>query len=290
MLKIAFIINPISGKGKGNQIPDLIEKYLDKSKFNHTIVFTQYGGHGKELATKFVHENYNIVVAVGGDGTMSEVASGIANTNTALAIIPLGSGNGLARFHGYSLNPKIAIKQLNRGKFYTSDYGIIDDTQTFFCTCGIGYDAYISQCFAQQSNRGLKTYLKIIFKTFFSYKPLTYKLLGDKFKYEGEAFLITFANANQWGNNAYVAPEAVIDDGLMDISILTEFPKWKIPVLAYQLFTKKVHKSRYVKTYRTKSVIVTREEAGPFHFDGESFPREKTIKIELINNKLKIFK
>lgn len=290
MLKIAFIINPISGKGKGNLVPNLIEKYLDKSRFNSEIVFTQYGGHGKELASSFVQQNYDIVVAVGGDGTMNEVASSVANTNTALAIIPLGSGNGLARFHGYSLNPKKAIQQLNQGKFYTSDYGVIDGNQDFFCTCGIGYDAFVSQRFAEQSSRGLKTYLKVIFKSFFSYKPLIYKLSGDKFNCEEKAFLITFANANQWGNNAYVDPDAVIDDGLMEISILTEFPKWEIPILVYQLFTKKINKNPYVKIYQTNSVTVSREESGPFHFDGESFPKEKEIKIEIIHNKLKIFK
>lgn len=285
--KIAFIINPISGTHNKNNLPDLIHNELDNNQFESEIVFTQRRGHGRELSAEFVSKNFDAVVAVGGDGTVNEVARGLIHTNTALGIIPVGSGNGLARHLSVPLNSKQAIHQLNHSEIIGMDYGLVND-QPFFCTCGTGFDAYVSTEFAKSKNRGVMTYIEKMITGYFNYKSQNYRLVGDGIDLKDKAFVITFANASQWGNNAYIAPQASVQDGMLDISIMSNFPIIAIPSIALQLFTKTIDKDLFVTTLRTNEITLYRDEPGPFHFDGEPYEEGKEVKIRIIADGLSV--
>lgn len=285
--KIAFIINPFSGTGKKEDLPKLILQGLDKTVFETEIVFTKYRGHGTELAKEFVDKNFRFVVAVGGDGTVNEIARSLIHTNVTLGIIPIGSGNGLARHLGIPMNIKKAIQQLNESESVFMDYGLVND-HPFFCTCGTGFDAYVSTEFAKGKKRGVMSYIEKIITGYFNYKSQNYLLKGDGIDLKAKAFVLTFANASQWGNNAYIAPQASVQDGKIDISIMSNFPIIAIPTLALQLFAKTIDKDLFMTTLRAKDITLTREESGPFHYDGEPYSEGTTIQIKTIQDGLKV--
>lgn len=287
MKNIAFIINPISGSSNKRKLPKQIEKELDHSRWLENIVFTEYAGHATELARQYAQMGFDAVVAVGGDGTVNEVATGLRDTHTALGIIPTGSGNGLARHLGISLRVSRAIEQINRGEIILADYGLVNE-QPFFCTCGIGFDALIADQFASAGSRGMKTYMQNILKDLFTYQPETYILHGEGIDMSPQAFLVTFANANQWGNDAFIAPKASIQDGKMDIAILSKFPLIAAPSLAFGLFTKCIDHDAFMNTIQTKEIYVTREKAGPLHVDGEPLQMPQELHIRIVEDGLRV--
>lgn len=284
---IAFIVNPNSGTGNKQETIKLIEKLVDSNQFIAEIHQTRYSGHGRELAMEFARQNYYAVVAVGGDGTVNEIASSLTHTNTALGIIPVGSGNGLARHLGIPLAVKTAIEHINHSEEIYIDYGMVND-QPFFCTCGTGFDAYVSTEFAKGKQRGVMSYLEKVITGYFNYKPIKYQLEGEKVDLKGKAFVLTFANASQWGNNAFIAPQASVQDGMLDVSILSQFPIIAIPSLALQLFTKTIDKDFFMTTLRTKEIVLTRESDGPFHYDGEPYEEGREIRIRAVCDGLKV--
>lgn len=285
--KIAFIINPVSGNNPKKDFPKIITEHLDDSIFDVETVFTEYRFHGRTLTEQFVKAGYYAVVAVGGDGTVNEVARSLRHTHTALGIIPAGSGNGLARHLKIPMNVKKAVEHLNHAEPILMDYGLVNE-QPFFCTCGTGFDAYVSTEFAKGKHRGIRTYLENIIKGFFKYKPEHYHLQGDGIDLKVKAFILTFANASQWGNNAYIAPQASVQDGKMDISILSNLPLISIPSLAIQLFTKTIDKDFLMTTLRTESVKLYRNAPGPFHYDGEPYEEGKKITIKMVPDGLRV--
>jgi len=285
--KIAFIVNPKSGTGKKKELPRLIQKELDLSVFDFQVEYTQYRGHGTQLTTEFVEKGFDIVVAVGGDGTVNEVARALTHTNASLGIVPSGSGNGLARHLNIPMNMKKAIQQLNHSEPILMDYGLVND-QPFFCTCGTGFDAYVSTQFAKSKRRGVMRYVEKIITGYFSYKSQNYHLLGNEIDLKAKAFVLTFANASQWGNNAYIAPQASVQDGKIDISIMSNFPVIAIPTLALQLFAKTIDKDLFMTTLRADSITLHREESGPFHFDGEPYEEGTVIQVKTIPDGLRV--
>ena len=228
--KIVFIMNPISGTMNKAAIPSLIERYLNHDCFDYEIVQTAYAGHAVELATKAKDEGIDIVVAIGGDGTVNEVARAVVHSNTALGIIPCGSGNGLARHLMLPMNVAKAIQIINEGEIHLLDYGIIND-HPFFCTCGMGFDAFISHKFAEAGKRGPITYVENVLKGGLQYKPETYEIRDEHGTTRLKAFLISCANASQYGNNAYIAPQASMSDGLMDIVVMS-YTSQMLPTIA----------------------------------------------------------
>jgi YegS/Rv2252/BmrU family lipid kinase len=284
---IAFIINPFSGTEKKRDIPALIQGGLDTKIFEPEIVFTAHRGHGTELAKEFVTKGFPIVVAVGGDGTVNEIGQSLIHTNTALGIIPIGSGNGLARHLGIPMNMQKAIKQLNHSEPILMDYGLVNE-RPFFCTCGTGFDAYVSTEFAKGKKRGIMSYIEKVITGYFTYKSQNYHLQGEGIDLNTKAFVITFANASQWGNNAYIAPQASVQDGKLDISIMSSFPIIAIPGLALQLFAKTIDKDLFMTTLRSRDIALIREESGPFHYDGEPYVEGKEILIKTIADGLRV--
>lgn len=202
---IVFILNPISGTHAKDEIPGIIAKTIDKEKFDYQVKLTEYAGHAADITRQCVADGTDIVVAVGGDGTVNEVARSLVHSSTALGIIPCGSGNGLARHLCLPMDIVKAIKIINHCKIEQLDYGVINGLP-FFCTCGMGFDAFISQKFASAKKRGPITYVENVLKEGLKYRPETYTVEDETGTKKYKAFLIACANASQYGNNAYIAP------------------------------------------------------------------------------------
>ena len=282
MKTITFIVNPISGRSKKARIPSLVNSRLDKTLFEPEIIYTEYAGHAAEIAAECAKRGRDVVVAVGGDGTVNEVAGALIHTDTALAIIPCGSGNGLARHLQIPLTAPEAIDIINKNTVHTLDYGKLND-KPFFCTCGVGFDAFLSQKFAEAGKRGFVTYLEKSLTDGLRYKPETYSLqVDDDDSHPQDAFVIACANASQYGNNAMIAPQASMKDGLLDIVIIEPFHMIESGQVAWQLFQGTLKKNSHVKTFHAKKLHISRKEDGPVHCDGEPFITNKDVDIEIV--------
>lgn len=287
MKNIAFIVNPVSGPKTKNRITKLIRELLNKELFSPTVVVTEYAGHATQLAQQFALEGYYAVIAVGGDGTINEVGKGLCGTNTALGIIPNGSGNGFARHLEISTRMNRAVEMLNNSEVISVDYCTVNDIP-FFSTFGVGFDALVAQDFSNTS-RGLKGYIESILKDIFQYKPEQYHLQGEWIDLTTSAFLINFANASQWGYDACIAPKASLQDGWMDVAIVSEFPLTKAPELAWQLFTKSIDENHYMHTIRAKEIMLEREnDSSPVHIDGTPTQMAKDLHIKIVEDGLKV--
>lgn len=287
--RIVFIINPISGIFHKDKIPALIRKHLDAERFSPEIVFTQYAGHATQLAADYAAKGYDCVVAVGGDGTVHEVATGVRHTQTALGIIPTGSGNGLARHLHVSLNVSRAIKQLNRATVSVIDYGLVNG-KPFFCTCGVGFDAYISAEFSKMKTRGFFSYLRTIVKNFFVYKPFVCDVVSDESSCVVEtAFLLTVANASQWGNAAHIAPRASVKDGLFDVVVLRKTRLFPALGLAVRLYARRIGNGRYIRTWKTRELLVHSAADMPLHLDGDPFEPVREVRLQVVPGGLNVF-
>lgn len=285
---IVFIVNPISGTGNKDVVPSIIEKNLDQEKFNYKMVLTEYAGHAFEVAQKCAEEGVSIVVAVGGDGTVNEVAKGIVNTQTALAIIPCGSGNGLARHLMLPMSIKGAIDVINMCEIHDLDYGIING-HPFFCTCGMGFDAFISKKFAEAGKRGPITYIENVLKEGLKYEPETYELTLDNNESEPyKAFLLSVANASQYGNDAYIAPQASMSDGFLDVVIMEPFDILEAAQVGLDMMNKTLNKSSKIKCFKAKNIHVKRAKPGVIHYDGDPIDEEAELDIELKSKGIRI--
>ena len=286
MKNIAFIVNPISGTKTKNRLAKLIRELLDPQQFAPIVVVTEYAGHATQLAQQFAMQDYYAVIAVGGDGTVNEVASGLIGTNTALGIIPNGSGNGFARHLDISTRMNRAIEMLNTSEPIYVDYGLVND-RPFFSTCGVGFDAVVAQDFSN-SERGIKGYIQSILKDIFQYKPETYHIKGEGIDQTTTAFLINFANAGQWGYDAYIAPKASVQDGCLDVAIASEFPLVVAPGLALCLFTKTIDETLRLNTLRTKEITLTRQSEGVAHIDGTPIIMPAELHVKIVEDGLKV--
>ena len=291
MKNIAFIINPISGaketQSAKRKLPKLIMQTLDKEQWLPNIAFTEYAGHAQELAYQYGRMGFDAVVAVGGDGTVNEVARGLRGTETALGIIPMGSGNGFARHLNIPIRPNRAIEMLNHSEPIRVDYGLANG-KLFVSTCGTGFDAVVADHFAGSNKRGFATYFQNALKEVFSYTPQTYHIVGDGLDVTHKAFLITFANANQWGYEALIAPKASVQDGKMDIMLMSSHAILGSASLALRLFAGSIDDSHFMDTLRAKEVTLFREEAAPFHIDGDPVDMDKDIHIKIVEDGLHV--
>ncbi len=285
--KLLFIINPISGTAAKDHIPEKIEKYIDGDQFDYTIRDTEYAGHATVLAREAVDAGTDIVVAIGGDGTVNEVARALVHTPTALAIIPSGSGNGLARHLLIPLTIKKSIEIINRCEIHELDYGVIND-YPFFCTCGMGFDAFVSLKFAETGKRGAITYIQKVLEEGVKYKPETYEISEDGDTMVHKAFLISCANASQYGNNAYIAPQASMSDGLMDVIIMEPFDVIEAPQIAIDMFSKTLDLNSKIKTFQTKHLHIHRSQPGVIHYDGDPVMTGEDIDIHLEEKGIRI--
>ena len=277
METIAFIVNPISGGKDKKAVLAAIARHLDLSRYRCLLL--QTGGPGE--ATRLAREaDAGIVVAVGGDGTVSEVARGLIGTDKALGILPCGSGDGLALHLGISREPARAVGVLNEGCIVRMDVAYMDGTP-FFCTAGMGLDAKVSQDFAAAPRRGLPTYILTAWEDWKKRRPEHFRITTDDAFWEGDAVVVTVCNANQWGNEARIAPRASVRDGLLDITIVTPFDTLEIPDMAARLMTGNALTSRHVIQLHGTAVQIERETEGPAHLDGDPVSAGKLISLEL---------
>ena len=255
-------------------------KFLDTSKFNASYVFTDGPGHAHEMAIEMVKGDADILVAVGGDGTINEIASGIFGSGKILGIIPYGSGNGLARSLGISLNDRRAVQTLNNLNVNRIDSATLND-RSFFNMAGIGFDAHISAIFAHNVTRGLGGYVKTAITEISNYQCQHYMLEIDGRRISRDAFMISIANSSQFGNNAHISPYASLKDGLLDVVITKPFPLYQFPILGYRMFSKSTHRSKYVEIIKGKEIRIVREGGGAIHLDGEPWDMASELEIRV---------
>jgi diacylglycerol kinase (ATP) len=284
--KALFIINPVSGGKKKDGVPDLIEKYLDKDTFEAKIVKSKGILDARKKASGAAGV-YDLVVAVGGDGTVNEIASGITGSTTALGILPYGSGNGLSRFLGIPMDIEKAIKTLNNWQVETIDSAKANG-EWFFNMAGMGIDAHVSNVFAREKTRGFSTYIRLSIKEVSGYKSQHYKIDIDGASLETDAFMLSFANSSQFGNNAHISPHASVQDGLIDVCIVKPFPWYRFPEFVARAFMKTTDKFEYLTIIRGKKVIAKRDAPGPMHLDGEPHDGVTSLTIEVIPASLKV--
>lgn len=285
--RIAFVINPISGTQEKESVVKQIEELVDKEHYAPQIVYTAHAGHAVQIAAEKAAEGYFAVVAVGGDGTVNEIARSLVHTDTALGIIPCGSGNGLARHLQIPLDVRGALGVLNGGRVECIDYGKINEVP-FFCTCGVGFDAFVSLKFSQAGKRGPLTYLEKTLQESLNYKPETYELEMDGASSHYKAFVIACGNASQYGNNAYITPRATLNDGLLDVTILEPFTLLDVPSLAFQLFNRTIDQNSRVKTFRCKSLRILRDKPGVVHYDGDPMMAGEVVEVQILPKELHV--
>ena len=273
--KILFIINPISGVGKQKKVEKALEKVLDKNLFDYEVEYTEYAHHATVISLQAAIRQVDIVVSVGGDGSINDCVRGLIGTNVTLGIIPAGSGNGLARTLNIPLNIEDAIEVLNKKKRATIDTVKVNN-KIYASIAGIGFDALIAKEFRKTKVRGFNKYLSLILQFYPFYESQNYKMEIDGEKIESNALFISFATSNQFGYNTVIAPSAKIDDGFMQISIVKKVPIVMLPWTAQLLFLKNFDKSMYVKTYKAKEVKVI-NNSRLVNLDGESVLMDKKL-------------
>ena len=278
--RILAIINPVSGTSNKDKIPRLIDTVVDHDQNDVSIIATEYAGHAREIATDAVKDGFDVVVAIGGDGTVNEVGSSLCGTPTAMAIVPCGSGNGLARHLRISMNASRALQVLNNGMVGEFDFCTVND-KPFFCTCGMGFDAKVSDKFANEGTRGFITYIKTTLAEFIKYKPQRYIIDIDGERLEEKAFVIACCNAAQYGNNAYIAPRASMQDGLIDVTVMHPFNIVQSPLIGARLFLRQLGHDHHVSIYRGKHVVIERDHDDVMHIDGD--PMMMPARLEIKN-------
>ncbi len=286
--KLLYIINPISGINKKRNIYKIIDQYTDSKLFDFDIVNTEYSGHGFELANNAVGSGYDVVVAVGGDGTVNEIGNALNKTNTLMGIIPKGSGNGLARFLKIPLSVTKAVETINSLNNCLIDTVSINDL-FYLNVAGIGFDGHIAHLFAKIGKRGFRSYAKLVLKEFRKYEGHNYQLIIDDKKLNMQnIFMLSFANSTQFGNNAYIAPMAKVNDGLIDVCVLKKFPDFRSLEIIFKLYTRRLMKSKYYEIYKAKKIELYSDDDLLGHLDGEPINFGKKIQIEVLPKSLKI--
>lgn len=284
--KILFIINPISGVGRHNTVEKLIDEKLNRNIFDYELAYTKASKHAITLSKKAVEEKFNIVVAVGGDGSVNEVGRSLIGTDSALAILPCGSGNGAARHLNIHMNLAKAMQIINEGKTKSIDTFSINN-EIAINTAGIGFAAHIAHEFSKIKKRGFSNYIKIAIRDSIKYRsqPCQIEVNGKTEKLN--AFIIDIANGTQWGNNAVIAPNAKNDDGILDLCVVRDFPFINFPLMATRLFTHSIHHSKYVELIKMQETIIT-QERDYAHVDGEPviIGNKLTVKIDPLSLKV----
>jgi len=278
--KLFVVINPVAGKGRVGKKIDRIKSELSSAGLTVSRHYTEYPGHANLLVTNHTFGKGEICVCAGGDGTFNEIASALAGTGIPIAVLPFGSGNGLARSLGIKSGIRSLIKYLSGNKIQRIDGGHFSD-KFFFCTCGIGFDAVVADKFNERSKRGLIGYVSHVIRSFFSYKGISANVLIDGKNFSGKFFLITIANAPQYGNNAMIAPGANVSDGIFDVVLIKPFPGIFAPLVAIALFSGFIAAIPQVSIFKARDIQILSADSHLMHADGESILVEWPIAIHV---------
>ena len=284
--RIRFIINPISGVGKKGDLPQIIEENLDHSKFDYDIAITEYAQHAKKIAYEASLEGIDIVCAVGGDGSVHEVGTALIGTQTKIAILPCGSGNGLARHLNIPMNIPKAIECINNDSSIRMDTVLVND-KPFLGIGGYGFDAIIAKKFDNYHKRGFWSYVKLVIREFAKYNPINVSVdLNGEIK-TMPVVLCTIANSSEFGNGFVVSPNSSVTDGKIELCLLKPFSFWMAPTVVYRFFKRTAHKSKYseVISFKKARITLSRNIA---HYDGEPFNVKDVLNIQVVPSSLNI--
>jgi YegS/Rv2252/BmrU family lipid kinase len=276
MKQLIFIINPSSCVDRQNAIHAAIDECLDHAQFTYEIWHTEYAKHGIELAKKAATNGAYAVVAVGGDGSVNDIVKGLLGTDTVLAIIPKGSGNGMARTLNIPIDEREAITLINKGNTIAMDVAYANG-EAFISNAGVAFDALISKKFAKSLRRGLTVYSWLVTKHMWMYREWEWDLTIDGKKMKEKAFIINVANGRQFGYNFKIAPGASWTDGLLDIVVVRKFPKILGGVLALRLLKGTIIQSPYVKHYHGKEVTISHPKLNLIQTDGDAHPSQSSV-------------
>lgn len=277
MERALLIINPISGTSKKKDLCRYVTERLRSRGIDVRTCYTEYPGHAREIAGSISEEECSLVIVAGGDGTINEVATGLCDKRITMGILPFGSGNGLARHIGVYKDLEHSMRVIEECHVIDADCGTVNG-RPFFTTFGMGFDAAVSEKFAGMKRRGPLSYIKSAVKEFIKYEPYSYKLTIEGIVYEFKAFLLTVANASQYGNNAFIAPSASIKDGWLDVTIIHNEKPLKLVAAGLELFTGQLDKNLTVQRFKIKECIIE-TDATVAHVDGE--PLSVTSPIEI---------
>lgn len=287
MEKILFIINPKSGVDRVKALQGAIEKHLDQTRFKADLAYTEYAKHGTEIARNAVENGYTIIAAVGGDGSVNDIIAGIHGTSATLAIIPKGSGNGLARSLRIPLDTAQAITLINEGQRHTIDLGKADG-KIFVSNAGVGFDALVARKFAKSKRRGMAMYSWIVTKYLWRYKEWKWEIEVDGTVIQEKAFILTVANAEQFGYNFKIAPMADLNDGLFDIVIIKKYPKILGAAIALRAFNGSLMKSKFVRHLKGQKVIIRHPGLSLLQMDGDVHACSHEVTIEMMRSALRV--
>lgn len=280
------IVNPKSGTGKFRNPEESVRRFLGPD-VEVEVRYSESAGDCGVLAKEAVRRHFYAVLAAGGDGTVNEVASQLRGTNVIMGIIPCGSGNGLARHLEMSIDIDNALRIIAADNAVECDYGSANG-HPFFCTFGLGFDATVSHDFATMKRRGLASYIRSALRKYITYTPKTYEIRTKSGTVTVKAFLIAVCNASQYGNNAYIAPDASIRDGLLDITLIHAGNPITRAFTGVDLFTGYIKRNILVQTLRVKEATI-RQLPGPAHIDGEPVMMPEFIKVKCHPGKLMLF-
>lgn len=288
MTKVRLIINPISGTRSKTGLDRMVIDTLGPLGREIEVAYTKGHGDATRLALSAVEKGCETVLAAGGDGTINETAAALCGTGVVLGIIPCGSGNGLARHLGIPVDIKESLKIIIENHAMDIDYATVNDKK-FFCTCGVGFDAAVSEAFARKKTRGKLTYIQSTFQTYASYEPEHYTIIANGKTLTEKAFLVAVCNASQYGNNAYIAPSASINDGLLDVTIIHAGNALSTALVGVDMLTGMIERNMLIQTFRTDNIIIEREHRGPSHVDGEPMEMDRSLRVCCHHNGLRVF-
>ena len=283
---IHFILNPNAGSGSAASAGKSLSAYCKENGYQAVLHTTTHAGHATTLAAKLRNGN-DPVVAIGGDGTVREVAAGLIGGAAPLGIIPCGSGNGLARHLGIPMNPLSAFRSIMNGRVVNADV-IYAGEQPFLNIAGLGFDGLIAHEFNAHGKRGLINYIRLIIRHYFRSSEFKYELNSEEFNQTGMAFIIALANGSQYGNNAWIASGAALDDGLMDVIIVRKPTLTAIPLFLWQVMTGRVNRSRLVNRQQVREVRIKLMKSIPLHLDGEAAGHAADITFTVSSESLKL--
>ncbi len=287
MKKILFIVNPLSGTDRIKTLTKDIEQHLNLNIFSYKIIYTQYAKHATKLATEAAENKFDIVVAVGGDGSVNDVIHGIYGTDVIMGIIPKGSGNGLARSLKIPLKESKAIQLINKLNVQEIDIGQANEN-LFASNAGVGFDTLVTSDFKNNTRRGLLSYLQIIIKNIWTYQTKKWNYKIDGKPQQSNSFMLTIANAAQLGYGFQIAPQADLTDGYFNLVNIKKIPVLWTPLLALKAFTGKINKSRFVSTQKIKEISIQHPDLNLLQVDGESLVCQQKVHIKMMPKKLKI--
>ncbi len=286
--RILFIVNPFSGVGKKKRLSYFLDKYLNKSIFDYEICHTKAAGHAYELAKEAL-QSFDIIVAVGGDGSVNEVSNALIGSEKILGIIPAGSGNGFATHLGISREIKKAIEFINSAEVFKIDTCQLNDRK-YVNVAGVGFPASVVFESRKSKFRGFLGYFKTSTVQAFRYEMQSYSIKINDKEILRDCLCIEVANASMFGYNMKIASKASLTDGLLDVVIIKKAPKWRYIFSAWRFFTGSVHKSSLVETFSAKKVEIRSDHQNTVHVDGEGFLSSETLKFSVNQLSLNVLK